>query len=288
MHRRSFLQLIGATPAISLGFEFQPGIRNEIRHDRSETGELLGSGIEHLDDFMGPLRSDDVLTISGPAMSGKTSLALSIAHHVCKVHGRDAIYWGPHIHRDRYLKNALSQFSTNVGTLHLRCMNEPLGDLASTKNLGVLIIDEYSYQLSMDDKTWYQDASILSERYRDWKDLAERTQTLIVIVVDLDSDYFPRLLPCEAPRIDDLGLLGRSAQLVGKVVLISRPFLYEQDLREIGGERWADVRIERQCEHPHGGRFWIRLEMDKHTGLLRDMTPESHGGNSLVDDTLLD
>jgi len=167
-------------------------------------------------------------------------------------------------------------------------MNEPLGDLASTKNLGVLIIDEYSYQLSMDDKTWYQDASRLSERYRDWKDLAERTQTLVVIVVDLDSDYFPRLLPCEAPRIEDLGLLGRSAQLVGTVVLISRPALYDQSLQGTRQGRWADVEIPRQCERPHGGGYWTVIEMDANSGLLRDMTPEPHGGNSLADDTLSD
>lgn len=277
MDRRSLLKLFGSSAIAGACQSAKSGLAIENTHHELEIEGQFETGMDSVDDHIGRAGPGDVLAIAGHVISGKTSFALTIANHICRFHGKDVIYWGPHIDQDARLATAIQAFSQErVGTLHLRCMHSALGDLSSSPiELGLLIVDDFEFHLALHDSNWHSNGKLLEKKLGELKLFAAQNHCLVLplMTIHRDDDY-PRDPPLSAwPEISDLGLLGREIQKIGKIALLCRPGLCKSDYG-VGWENCTSFTMPRQCLRVSDEGTMTLLIMNEDTGLFRDITEE--------------
>ncbi len=273
MNRRDLIAMIGATASTKLA-PLSGSLLIENQHTRVDADMSFSTGIECLDEEIGRVGPGDVLTVAGHRLSGKTSFVLTIANHISGIHGKDVIYWGPHINLDPDLAGALRTLGGNrEGKLRLRCTHEPLDrKRINGDRLGALIIDDFDEQASFHDIDWYKNEGLIIRKLEELVRFAEEMECLVVTVVTIDVEAdWPREPPLPPWHdILDLGLMGREAQKVGKIAMLSRPRIYLPDC-DFFLENNTSIGLPKQCCHPVDRGDPIVI-LDNNTGMFRAMT----------------
>lgn len=270
MNRRSFLHALGLLPLEATHRSMTCGSH---RGDRavSDSDAGLVTGIPELDAIAGPLNPGELLFIASPPCSGKTTLALTLARHICARYDRRVLYWGPHVQEDRRLAAACRTLSAvEPGSLRVHCMNEPL-NLHAADPPGLLIIDAIPEHPVWDgNRPFKESADEAGEVCTTLRELSFRYRCPVVVVTELSG--LAQGACHTPPRLIDLGPLRKSAQRSGRVVLMHRPSLYEPRSTELW-RRIAVLESPRQCADAAGqGR--VLIVHDFETGLFRSVTCE--------------
>ncbi len=268
MNRRTFLGALGLAPA---GMPSRPrptGLLTTVGDCAAPRAEPFVTGLAAVDIVAGGLAAGDVLVVAAPPCSGKTTLALTIAHNVCESHGVDALYWGPHVQEDRSLIAACRTLSRmQHGALYVRCITEPLlnRDGSLPYKPALLIVDTCSYDARR-ARDWGPDViEMLSYCAR----LATQRRCAVVFTVSLRG--FDEPPAARSLARDDHWPLARAAMRLGRIVLVNRPELYDPVDLDDPWLRATSIEVPRQCRQPSATEGGALVTWDARTGLYRDV-----------------
>jgi len=275
MDRRSLLKFFGSSALVGVMPSATSGLALENTHRVSEMEGQFKTGMDSVDDYIGRIGPGDVLAIAGHVLSGRTSFALTIANHFCRFHGKDVIYWGPHIDQDAMLATAIQTFSLErVGTLHLRCTHNALGDVSSI-NLGLLIVDNFEKYLASHDSNWNMKPKLIEEKLGELQLFAAQNHCLVMPLLTIPrDDDFLRDPPFSVwPGIWDLGYLGWAIEKIAKTAVLWRPTHCSP---YYGGsfEKCTAFTMPRQRLRLSNDGMMKLLLMNEETGLFLDISEE--------------